>query len=161
MQLLRTAIMIMLALVCCPSLSAMGKAKTKFIVSFHLETDENMNPKLTFSQMTNGKARFYRRMPEISTNDIVSFAPFPTDNGTGYGVVFKLKDNAARRLNSVTNMNQGRWLLAQVNGRVADGVMIDQPVSDGMIVVWKDVTAEDIALFEESLPRINEEKKKK
>ena len=161
MQLLRAALLTMLVLVCCPSLSAMGKAKHKFIASFHLETDENMNPKMTFSQMTNGKVRFFRRMPEISTIDIVSFAPFSSDNGAANGVIFQLKDNAAKRLAAVTNMNQGRWLLAQINGRVIDAVLIDKPVTDGFIIVWKEITLEDVALFDESIPRINEENNKK
>ena len=37
----------------------------------------------------------------------------------------------------VTNANQGRWMIAQVNGRVVDGVLIDKQIGDGFIVIWK------------------------
>jgi len=161
MQLRFTAILMMLVLVFCPRLMASGKAENKFIASFHMQSDENDNPKMIFPQLTNGKTLYFRRMPEVSTKDIVAFSPFPSDVGEGYGVVFQLKDNAAKRLMAITNFNQGRWMLAEVNGRAVDGVLIDKPVSDGMLVIWKGVTLEDITLFEKSLPRIGQEGKKK
>ncbi|MEI6175718.1 MAG: hypothetical protein WCS43_02400 [Verrucomicrobiota bacterium] len=126
-----------------------------------METDENENPKMTFKQLANGQTRFFRRMPEFSTKDIVSFSPFPSEVGEGYGVIFKLKDNAARRLSAITNVNQGRWMIAQVNGRIVDGVFIDKQVDDGALVIWKGVTLQDVTLFDTSLPRIGEEGKKK
>jgi hypothetical protein len=155
------AVLTLMILVFCPSLSAMGKADAKFTTSFHMETDENENPKMTFQQLANGQARFFRRMPEFTTKDIVSFSPFPSEIGDGYGVVFRLKENAAKRLAAITNVNQGRWMIAQVNGRVVDGVLIDRQVDDGALVIWKGVTLEDVTLFDASLPRIGEEGKKK
>lgn len=155
------AILTMLILVFCPALSAMGKKAPKFTISFHMETDGNDNPKMIFSQLANGKQRFFRRMPEISTPDIVSFRPFPATIGDDYGVIFKLTGNASNRLAGITTMNQGRWMIAEVNERVLDGVLIDKPVNDGMLVIWKGVTLADIALFETTLPRIGEEGKKK
>lgn len=161
MQLRFAAILTFMVLVFCPSLSAMGKADAKFSTSFHMETDENENPKMTFQQLANGQVRFFRRMPEFSTNDIVSFSPFPSEIGEDYGVVFRLKDNVARRLAAITNANQGRWMIAQVNGRVVDGVLIDKQVDDGVLVIWKGVTLQDITLFDSSLPRTGENGKKK
>jgi preprotein translocase subunit SecD len=95
-------------------------------------------------------------MPEISTQDMVSFNPFPTEAGGDYGVVFALKENAARRFAAVTSANQGRWLVAVANGRVVDAVVIDKQVDDGMIVIWKDITLPDIGVFDETLPRTGE-----
>lgn len=156
-----TAILTLLVLVFSPALSAMGKKAPKFTISFHMETDGNDNPKMIFSQLANGQKRFFRRMPEISTSDIVSFRPFPASIGDDYGVLFKLNRNASNRLTGITTMNQGRWMIAEVNGRVLDGVLIDKPVNDGMLVIWKGVTLADIALFETTLPRTGEEDKKK
>lgn len=161
MQLRFAAVLTFMIFVSCPSLSAMGKADAKFTTSFHMQSDENENPKMTFQQLANGKTRFFRRMPEFSTKDIVSFSPFPSEVGEGYGVVFRLKDNAVKRLAAITNANQGRWMIAQVNGRVVDGVLIDKQVDDGLLVIWKGVTLQDITLFDTSLPRIGEEGKKK
>ena len=126
-----------------------------------MEAEGNDHPKMVFSQLANGKQRIFRRMPEIGTKDIVSFSPFPSEVGNGYGVVFRLTPNAARRLSAVTAVNLNRWMIAQVNGRVVDGVFIDKQIDDGILVIWKGLTLEDTVLFDQSIPRIGEEGKKK
>jgi hypothetical protein len=151
--------LILVALAATP-LHAMGDKKKPFSVSAHIETDANENPKMIFPQAVGGQTRYFRRIPEISTKDIISFSPFPTEAGA-FGVVFRLKDNAAKRYSAVTNVNQQRWLLIMVNGRFTDAVLIDQPINDGLLVVWKGITLADIELFGQSLPRIGEENKKK
>jgi len=144
-----------------PTVLAGGKAATAASLTFHMETDANDNPKMVFAQMTNGKVRYFRRTPEIITTEVKSFSPFPAEGGEGYGIVFKLDDSAAKRFAAVTNANQGRWMIAQMNGRVVDGVFIDQTINDGMVVVWKDATLADIKIFDDALPRIGQEGKKK
>ncbi len=146
-------------LVFAPALMAGSKADHKYSLSFHLETDSNDNPKMIFTQEDNGKTRYFRRMPEVTSKDVVSFSPFPSEANDGYGVVFRLKDNAARRLVAVTSINQGRWLIAQINGRMVDAVVIDKPISDGLLVVWKGVTLDDVKIFDAALPRIGKEGK--
>ena len=144
-----------------PCTHAAGKRGEKASISFHMETDAGDNPKMIFQQaMANGQTRYFRRMPEISTKDMLSFSPFPADDGS-YGLVFRLKPPAARRLTAITSANQGRWLAAMINGRAVDGVLIDRQVEDGMSVVWKGATLADIALFDASLPRIGQENAKK
>lgn len=156
-----TALVALFALVLTPVGKAGGKAGEMGMVTFHLETEEGGNPKMVFPQMDEGKQRFFIRTPEISMNDIVAFAPFPAGTGEEYGVVFQLRDAAKRRLNAISLTNQGRFLLAQANGRVVDGVIIDKPVDDGVIVIWKGLTANDVKLFDEALPRIGQDGKKK
>jgi hypothetical protein len=156
------ALLMMLALALSQTVSAAGKKGDKASVSFHMETEATDNPKMIFPQEANGHTRYFRRMPEVSTKDIASFSPFPSDAGGGdYGIVFILKENAAKRLGAVTNMNPGRWLISQLNGRVVDGVLVDKPVNDGRLVIWKGATLADIALFDEQLPRIGQQGKKK
>ena len=157
-----TALLIMLVTVFAPAAFAGSKPDTKVSITFHIETDVNDNPKMIFSQQTNGQMRYFRRMPEINTKDVVSFNPFPSDaGGDDYGVVFKLKDNAAKRLAAITNNSQGRWLLAQINGRVVDGVLIDKQIDDGFLIVWKGATLADIHLFDAAMPRVGQDGKKK
>ena len=151
----------MLALALAPAVLASGKKENKASVTFHMETESTDNPKMIFPQLANGQQRFFRRMPEITTKDIVSFSPFPSEVGGDYGVVFKLKGNAANRLAAITNANQGKWMISQLNGRVVDGVMIDKQVSDGMVVIWKGATLADIAVLDSDLPRTGAEGKKK
>ena len=52
-------------------------------------------------------------------------------------------------------------MVAQVNGRVVDGVTIDKQISDGYLVVWKRVTLADITLFDKELTRAGADGKKK
>ncbi len=144
-----------------PAVVAGGKPDIKASLTFHMETEGTDNPKMIFSQLVSGKVRFFRRMPEITTHDVLSFNPFPAEGSEGYGIAFKLNETAAKRFAAVTNVNQGRWMIAQMNGRVVDGVFIDQVITDGIVVVWKDVTLADIKVFDDSLPRIGQEGKKK
>jgi hypothetical protein len=158
----RLAALLMTAvLILSPSALAGGKKEGKASVTFHMETEATDNPKMIFPQMANGQRRFFRRLPDIGTKDVLSFSPFPSEVGGDYGVVFKLKGNAVNRLAAITSANSGRWMISQVNGRVVDGFLIDKQVTDGVVVVWKGVTLQDIALFDEQLPRVGEEGKKK
>ena len=157
----RSCVLALLALVLIPAdAPASGKKEVKSSVSFHIETDASDNPKMIFPQPVNGQTRYFRRLPEVATKDIVSFSPFPSDT-EGYGIMFRLKDNASKRINAITTATQGRWLLAQLNGRVVDAVLIDNPVTDGMLVIWKRAELADIALLDEAFPRIGQENQKK
>jgi len=138
-----------------------GKAGELGMVTFHLETDASSNPKMIFPQMDNGKQRLFLRVPEITIRDMVAFCPFPSGTGDEYGLVFQLKDAAKRRLNALSIANQGKYLLARSNGRVVDGVVIDKPVDDGFIVIWKGFTVDELKLFDKSLPRIGAKAKGK
>lgn len=158
---LRVAVLLMLAvLALAPPLFGGGKNENKASVTFHLETEATDNPKMIFPQGVGNQTRYFRRMPEISIKDIVSFSPFPSDTGESFGIVFRLKGNAVNRLAAVTAANQGRWLISQVNGRAVDGVIIDKQVSDGYIVIWKGVTLADVEILDKKLPRADEANKK-
>lgn len=138
-----------------------GKKAAASAVSFHIETQPEDNPKMITAVNLNGKVRYFRRGPEISGKDIDAFGPFPADDQATYGIVFRLKNSARMRLSAVTGGNTGRYLLAAVNGRVVDYVLIDREVDDGCLVIWKGVTLAEIKAFDKSYPRIGENKKKK
>ena len=92
---------------------------------------------------------------------IAAFVPFPSETGgDDYGIMFILKENAAKRLMAVSNANQSRWMLAQINGRFVDGVKIDKQIDDGKLVIWKGATLADIKLFEETFKRLGQPEKK-
>lgn len=161
MDLRIAALVTLFAVASNPVGTAGGKPGNMGMVTFHLETDEGGNEKMVFPQMDEGKQRLFTRAPEISMKDMVAFAPFPSGKGEEYGVVFQLKDAAKRRLNAISTANQGKYLLAQANGRVVDGVLIDKPVDDGLIVIWKGLSADDVKIFDQTLPRIGEDKDQK
>jgi hypothetical protein len=152
----------MFSVVFSSALQAAGKAGNKAGLSFHIETDTNDNPKMIFPYtLGNGQKRYFRRLPEVSTKDVASYSPFPSDTRDGYGAVFRLRDSAGRRLAALTNINQGKWLVAQVNGRIVDAVFIDQQINDSILVVWKGITLADIEIFDKSTKRSGEDGKKK
>jgi hypothetical protein len=155
------ALALIVACALAPTGHGAGKAGDATSLTFHLETENSENPKLIFSQEIDGTTRYFKRMPEISTRDLVSFSPFPADDEVSYGIVFQLSNTATRRLNAITTSNQGRWLIAQTNGRIVDGVVIDQPVGDGFIVIWQGVSLRDIEMMDASLPRFGAKKPKK
>ena len=155
------ALTMMVVLALAPGVFAGGKKEEKTAVTFHLETEATDNPKMIFPQLANGQTRYFRRLPEISLKDIAFFNPFPSTVGEDYGLVFRLKPSAANRLAAITAANQGRWMIAQINGRVVDGVMIDQQITDGVIVIWKGVNLADIGLLDKELKRAGADPKKK
>lgn len=156
-----TAVMMMIVLALTPAVFAGGKKDDKCSVTFHMETEATDNPKMIFSQLTNGTTRYFRRLPEFGLHDMLAFIPFPADVGEEYGVAFRLKGNAATRLSAITNEYQGKWMIAQMNGRILGGVFVDKQVDDGVLVIWKGVTLGDIALLDAEMPRIGAKEKKK
>lgn len=162
MRLLSATFGILLALAAASWVSATGKADNKASISFHIETEASDNPKMIFPHtVNNGQKRYFRRIPEISSKDVVSYSPIPSEAGDGYGAVFRLKESAAKRLSAVTNINQEKWLIAQVNGRLVDSVIIDQPINDGVLVVWKGITLADLSIFDQSIKRTGDDGDKK
>lgn len=128
-------------------------------ISFHIETEASDNPKMIFPHEVMGKQRFFRRMPEVSSNDYVAFTPFPAEDQASYGVILQLKDNARRRLAAVTQISSGKWLACKAFGRIVDGVLVEDTVDDGVVVVWKGLTLAEIGQMDEMIPRIGEKKK--
>ncbi len=153
--------MMTVVLAMAPAAIAGGKKEGKATVSFHIETAASDNPKMILPQEIGGKQRFFKRSPEVGSKDIESFSPFPAESGDGYGIVFKVKPAVVGRLAAVTNISQGSWMIAQLNGRVVDGVIVDKQIGDGRLVVWSGVTLQDISLLDEDFTRTGQSGKKK
>jgi hypothetical protein len=142
------------------AVQAGGKAGDDCSLTFHLEADANDNPKMIFAENVSGKVRVFRRMSEISEKDIESFAPFNSADGVSSGLMIRLKGAGARRLAAVTATNPDRWLVARINGRSVDAVLVDRQISDGKLVIWKGVTPLEIQQLDKIAPRIGEPKKR-
>lgn len=136
-----------------------GDKGKKVNISFHIETEASDNPKMIFPHEVMGMQRFFRRIPELSSKDFVAFSPFPSDDQASYGVILQLKDNARRRFAAVTQVSSGKWLVCQAFGRIVDGVLVEDPVDDGVVVIWKGLSIEEIGQMDGTLPRIGEKKK--
>ena len=138
---------------------ANGKKSPPAAVSFHLEGSAAEAPKFSRKVRTLLGDRYFRKIPEASTKDIVAFSPFPADDKRTYGLVFKLNAQAARRLKATTSLNRGQLLLAVVNGQALGVVNIDKPVTDGLLVIWSGIQLKDIRLYDQLVPRIGENQK--
>ena len=146
-------------LVIAPPAVAGGKKKAARI-SFHMETAGTDNPKMIFPHEVFGKQRFFRRVPDISSKDLVAFSPFPAGDQASYGAIFQLKNAAQRRLAAVTADNIGKWFVCMACGRIVDGVLVDQPINDGAVVIWRGLSLEEVKEMEKAMPRIGEKKKR-
>lgn len=129
-------------------------------VSFHLETDNANNPKMIFERQIGGKMHYFQKSPDFTHKDMVAFSPFMADNQVDFGVVLQLRSRAATRLANITTANQGKMLLATCNGRVVDVVKIDEPVTDGFLVIWNGIQDAEIKQWDKVAPRIGQKKKK-
>lgn len=138
---------------------ASGKKTPPASISFHLEGHAAEAPKFARKVKTLAGEGYFRKVPEVSSQDIIAFSPFPADDKKTYGIVFKLNTKATRRLQASTTMNQGKLLLALVNGQALGVVRIDKPVKDGMLVIWSGVKLEEIKLYDQVAPRIGEDAK--
>ncbi len=145
-----------LVLLCLAPLSeAGGKKEETPVISFHLETDSTDNPKMIFPLQFGNQVRYFRRLSEITMKDVTAFGPFPDEvGGNTYGLALRLKSNAATRLGASTATNLDKWMVARVNGRVVDAVRIDRQIDDGVLVIWKGVSLDEINLMDKTIPRI-------
>lgn len=136
-----------------------GKKTPPASITFHLEGSAAEAPKFARQVITLAGKKYFRKIPEVSTKDIVAFSPFPADDKVSYGIVFKLNKQASRRLQSVTTEHREKLLLALVNGQAIGVVRIDKPVTDGMLVIWAGITQQEIRKYDMLAPRIGEGQK--
>ena len=140
-------------------LLANGKKTPPASITFHVEGSSQEGAKFVRKVKTIAGERYFRKVPEVSTSDIVAFSPFPAEDKTTYGIVFQLSKRASTRLNAATNMNNGKLLIAIVNGQAVGVVKIDAPVTDGKLVIWNGIKDHEIKLYDQLAPRIGEDPK--
>ena len=135
--------------------NAAGKKAPDLNLSFHLQAEAG--DRRVFKQLAAGKEVLFQKSAAISTKDVVAFRSFPADDQNSYGMVFQLEKTASNRLRNLSSVHQGKLLLAIVNGQVRDAVVVDKPVNDGLVVVWKRISLAEVKLADQHLPRIGED----
>lgn len=134
-----------------------SKRPDKNKLTFHLEGNRIDGPKMVFPIPVGGEQKFFRKSPITFTRELGSYKPFIADNGTAGGVFF-FRKAARTRIAAATTQHQGKWLVAMLNGRPVDMVMIDSPVVDGKLVIWQGITENEIYAFDLELPHTGEDK---
>ncbi|MEI6536831.1 MAG: hypothetical protein WCN98_15900, partial [Verrucomicrobiaceae bacterium] len=128
--------------------------KTDFTITFHALAAEMDPPKTMFPFDLNGKRVFFKIVPEVSQQNIVAFYPFPAEGGKGYGLTLQLDFLGRSSLEIITRTRRDEYLLAMVNAKPVDSVVLDQPVTDGIITIWQGVPEEVVKAMDKKYPRI-------
>ena len=139
--------------------SANGKKGTKGSVSFHVQGHAEEGKKFVREVETVAGKQYFRKVPEVSTDDIIAYSPFPAEDPNTYGVILQLSKRAGQRLHASTNLNQGKLLLALINGQAVGVVRIDKPVTDSQLVIWSGIQEREIKMLDQVVPRIGEDPK--
>lgn len=138
---------------------ANGEKAPKVAITFHLQSAPEPGKKMTFKWQTALGPMHFRRTSEFKTTDIIGHRPFPSPHvDTEYGMVFKFNKDAQKRLQHMTTVNNGKYLIVFINGTPMDMLKIDKPVSDGIICVWRGLLPSHVHLADSLAPRLGEDK---
>ena len=126
-----------------------GDGKQKHTFSFHAETQQ-AGANRTFAHTVNGEEKYFQMTPEITHHNFSGFVPFRADDGS-YGAAFVLDRRGAIKLNTWTTSQQGSYMVASVDMKAADHMLIDRPIKDGVLVLWRGLEAEHIEFLQKGL----------
>lgn len=135
------------------SVNGAGRKKGGFFISFHVEGDKSEGDRRVAEDSIDGRTVYFRRTPLITHKHLDGYWPFPAEDGT-WGAAFRLTSTGQRRLNTAGLTERGRLLRVVVNMRMADVLLIDKQPEDGMIVVWKGLTDDDLRQLEKQMPQL-------
>jgi hypothetical protein len=121
-----------------PCLLGMSK-KQSLLITFHTMAAPTDSPKTVFPSDLNGKRILFRLVPEFTQDNIVAFQSFPAENGNGKGVTLQLDSHGKYNLELISRARKDEYLLTMVNAKPVDFVVMDEPVTDGMITIWQGV----------------------
>lgn len=128
-------------------------SKPKFTITFHAQADE-MDPKKTmFPMQIEGRNMLFKLIPEVSQQNIIAFHPFDTETGEK-GLALQLDFRGRGSLEMVTRTRQGQYLVAMINAKPVDYLVIDQVIDNGLITIWRGVPDELVKQLEKKYPRI-------
>ena len=123
-------------------------AKPPCTIRFYSAGNERDGSPFTASVVVGNPPRkvFVSKIPVIAEPDILSVYPFPAADGT-YGCALKLDRSGTIRLNTVSVEQRGTPLVCVVNGRVVTAILIDRPISDGILFITSGLSVQEIAVF--------------
>lgn len=144
---------VLVALIFLPSTTVplqAGDGKQKHTIAFHEEGAATDGQNKVFPYSVAGQEKFFRMTPTITHVDFEGFVPFRAEGG-GFGAAFVLNRHGKLKLDQLTTSRQGSYILASVDMKPADVMMVDKPIKDGVIVLWKGLGPEHIQYLEKDL----------
>ncbi|MDF1862406.1 MAG: hypothetical protein P1U87_19470 [Verrucomicrobiales bacterium] len=155
---LRRVILVLTLLASVLFCSGAGKKYKLYLVTFHLEAEKTDNPKMITPVKLGREHRqyFFNKIPTFTDHDIQWFFPFTSDDGVSYGAAFKLKDHALTELKAITLTNQGKLLGLRCSDAPLEAVLIDRPITDGVVVVWNGLQQRHLQEFRKRFPHVDD-----
>lgn len=154
---MKRALPLFLLALALPACSTFDK-KTDFSITFHALASEEDPPKTRFPAEINGRRLFFKLVPEFSQQNIAAFHPFPAESGNSKGIAIKLDFRGKSELEIISRTRKDQYLLAMVEAKPVDFVVLDEPVHDGVITIWQGVSDAIIAKMDKKYPRIGANK---
>jgi len=144
-------------LVAAVSLGAGKKYKLSYI-TVHTEGDATDNPKMVVPVKLGSEHRqyFFSKIPSFTDADVEWFYPFRSRDGASFGTAFKLRNHGLQELKGITLTNQGKLLGIRVSDGPLSAVLIDRPITDGVIVVWEGLSQKNLAEFSRRFPHVDQ-----
>ena len=146
-------------------LSAMSQ-KPEVTVRFHTEASPNDSEAFSIpvNLIYQRKQVYLSRIPDFSEKQIDRILPFPAKDGS-WGCVFKLSPQGRIRLETMSGEIRGAALVIFIGSkaggiRQVSDMIIDRPVSDGVITVARGLTEIEILALKKQFKTIGEQEKK-
>lgn len=139
-----------------------GKKYKLYLVTFHLEGEQTDNPKFITPVKLGREHRqyYFNKIPVFTDADIAWFYPFTSQDGASFGTAFKLKDHAATELKAITLTNQGKLMGLRCSDAQLSAILIDRPISDGVVVMWEGLQQRHLQEFRKRFPHVDDYQQK-
>ena len=147
----------LLLLLTAVSLFCLGGAKKPAIdLRIHGEGIAAEAPTFAFpATLLNGQETHLSRMPLITQREVRTIYPFPAADGSE-GVYLKLDNHGTGLLQQHTMERRGRTLVVLLNGRQVSNLVVDRPVTDGIVSIPRGLSPEEITLLSTVFPVMGE-----
>ena len=139
----------------------MGKKDSSVAVRFHVEANPRDGESFVIRAKFHNPDRdgYVGKMPVVTERDIDSVYPVLSEDGS-YGCAFKLDRHGAISLETVSRENRGLTMVAIISSKAGSHqfaeMIIDKPISDGIIYVRKGLTESDIEELQRRYPTMGE-----
>jgi hypothetical protein len=129
-----------------------AKKSPQVIIRFYAEVAENNGDTFgTAIPLLDGSGSIrVSKIATISEQDIVAFTPFQNADGS-IGAYFYLDEHGKLLLETLSMEQQGKVLLALVNGRHVADLLIDKHISDGIAVIPAGLSPQDLDLMRKKM----------
>lgn len=138
-----------------------GAKKPVIDLRIHTEGMAAEAPTFSFpATLLGGQEVYLARMPLITQREVRAIYPFPAKDGS-QGVYLKLDSHGSGLLQQHTMVRRGGLLVVLLNGKQISNLLVEQPVTDGIVCIPRGLGEEEIAILTTAFPVLGQEDKKR